>query len=163
MSIESNEEAMLTAFARAASKAQEVEAILRDTIIGVEVVNDTRNRSFEAIAKEIDKLPLGELKRRYLETVEIKDALFLQMWKEINENRIFLMHNFFHVFPVTALTGNKEAATRLAKIDKILDIGRRQLKDMFEMTLGQFGIPPAKFREFLALVVDHRKKAKAAE
>src|SRR6267378_772021 len=55
--------------------------------------------------KKLISFRLGELKRRYLETVgnQIKDALFLQMWKEINENRIFLMHNFFHVFPVTAL------------------------------------------------------------
>jgi len=161
MSVGPDESELLIAFARAASKAQEVEALLRDTIIGVEVVNDTRNRPFAVIAKEIDKLTLGELKRRYLKTVgnQIKDPRFLQMWKETNENRIFLMHNFFHVFPVTALTGNEEAAKRLAKIDKLLDISRGQLKDVLEMTLAQFDIPRARFREFLALVVDHRKKA----
>jgi len=59
MSVRPDESELLIAFARAASKAQEVEALLRDTVIGVEVVNDTRNRSFEAIAKEIDKLPFG--------------------------------------------------------------------------------------------------------
>ena len=85
------------------------------------------------------------------------------MWKETNENRIFLMHNFFHVFTVTALTGNEEAAKRLAKIDRLLDISRRMLREVLEMTLDQFGIPRAKFREFLALVVDHRKKAKGSE
>ena len=165
MSAAPDESELLIAFARVASKAQEIEALLRDTIIGPEVVNDTRNRPFAAIAKEIDKLPLGELKRRYLETVgnQIKDPLFLKMWKETNENRIFLMHNFFHVFPVTALTGNEEAAKRLAKIDRLLDISRRMLRGVLEKTLDQFGIPRAKFREFLALVVDHRKKAKGSE
>ena len=51
MSVGPNESELLTAFARAASKAQEVEALLRDTIIGVEVVNDTRNRPFAVLAR----------------------------------------------------------------------------------------------------------------
>jgi hypothetical protein len=54
----------LVAFARAASKAQEIEALLKDTVIAVEVANDTRDRSFEEIAKKIDKLPLGPLKKK---------------------------------------------------------------------------------------------------
>ncbi len=66
-------------------------------------------------------------------------------------------------FRVTALTGNEEAAKRLAKTDKLLDLGRRQLKDVLEMTLAQFDNSTAKFREFLALVVDHRKKALGSE
>jgi hypothetical protein len=51
MSVGPDESELLTAFARAASKAQEVEALLRDTIIGVEVVNDTRNRPFAVIVR----------------------------------------------------------------------------------------------------------------
>ena len=43
MSAAPDESELLIAFARAASKAQEIEALLRDTIIGPEVVNDTRN------------------------------------------------------------------------------------------------------------------------
>ena len=66
-------------------------------------------------------------------------------------------------FRVTALIGNEEAAKRLAKTDKLLDLGRRQLKDVLEMTLAQFDNSTAKFREFLALVVDHRKKALGSE
>jgi hypothetical protein len=55
--------ALLIAFARAASKAQEIEYLLQESVIGAEVVADTRHRSFEKIAKEIDKLPLGPLKK----------------------------------------------------------------------------------------------------
>jgi hypothetical protein len=44
--------ALLVAFARAASKAHEIEALLKDTVIAVEVANDTRDRSFEEIAKK---------------------------------------------------------------------------------------------------------------
>ena len=75
MSIESNEEAMPTAFARAASKAQEIEALLQETLIAAEVATDTENRSFEDIASEIERLPLGELKRRFLKVACVPDPL----------------------------------------------------------------------------------------
>ena len=73
------------------------------------------------------------------------------------------MHKFFHVFPVETLNGNDEAARRLDKIDKLLDIGRRLLKDALETTMGRFNIPRTKFREFLAFAADHRKKSKVSE
>ena len=63
MSIESSEEAMLTAFARAASKAQEIEGLLQEMLIAAEVATDTENRSFEEIAAKIEKLPLGPLRK----------------------------------------------------------------------------------------------------
>jgi hypothetical protein len=110
VSAEPDESALLIAFARAASKAQEIEALLQETLIGVEVANDTQNRPLAHIAREIEKLPLGVLKRKYLETIgnRIEDPLFHRMWKEINEERIFLMHKFFHVFPVTALMATRK-------------------------------------------------------
>ena len=80
--IESSESAFANrAFAHAASKAQEIEALSQETLISVEVANDARDssfRSFQEIAEKIEKLPLGELKRRYLETVatNITDPLF---------------------------------------------------------------------------------------
>ena len=39
------------AFARVASKAQEIEALVQEMLIGVEVLEDTRNRSLVDIAK----------------------------------------------------------------------------------------------------------------
>jgi hypothetical protein len=62
MRLEPDESELLIAFARAASKAQEIEALLRDSLIAAEVERDTRGRSFEDIAKKIDKLPLGCLR-----------------------------------------------------------------------------------------------------
>ena len=102
------------------------------------------------------------LKRKFLETIGkgIEDPLFQQMWKKINQERIFLMHKFFNVFPVAELKGNEAAATRLARIDKLLDVGRRLLKTALDLTFDRFNIEPAKRREFLAFVVDHRKKSK---
>jgi hypothetical protein len=85
------------------------------------------------------------------------------MWKDIKESRNFLMHKFFRIFPVAGLAGNKEAANKLARIDQLLDIGRRLLKDVLNMTLGTFKIPPAQFRNFLAAVVDRRNKLRAAD
>jgi hypothetical protein len=163
--IGSNEFALLIAFARAASKAQEIEALLQETLIGVEVVTDTSGRSFTDIAKEIEKLPLEELKRRYLETVgnHIPDPRFKEMWDEINKQRIFLMHKFFQVFPTAKLDGNEDATIRLKEIDEILDAGRQILTHAFRGALARFNIEPTKFREFLAFVVDHRKKAKVSE
>lgn len=166
MSIEPNETAMLIAFARAASRAQEIEAILKDTVIGAEVSQDTRNRAFEAIANEIDKLPLGPLQKKYFEMVgkDIHDPGFKKMFKEINEHRKFLMHKFFQEFPITKLNGNEEAKIRLQQIDKILGDGREILKRAFDGAIAlSLQIQPEKFREFLAFVVEHRKKAKVSE
>jgi len=162
---EPNESALLIAFAHAASKAQEIEGLLEDTVVGAEVVQDTRNRPFSEIAKEIDKLPLGPLKKKYHKTIgkRIEDPNFEMMWKDIKESRNFLMHKFFRIFPVAGLAGNKEAANKLARIDQLLDIGRRLLKDVLNMTLGTFKIPPAQFRNFLAAVVDRRNKLRAAD
>ena len=55
--------ALLIALARAASKAQEIEALLQEMVIAAEVATDTKNRSFEEIAAKIEKLPLGPLKK----------------------------------------------------------------------------------------------------
>jgi hypothetical protein len=165
MSTEPDETALLIAFARAASKAQEIEALLQETVIGFEVLKDARNRSFTDIAKEIDQLTLGQLKRKYLETVgkHVADPEFEKMWNEINHERIFLMHKFFHVFPIAGLNGNKDAEQRLNRIDKLLDIGRRLLEDALKMTLEMFKLPPTEYREFLAFAVDHRKKSTISE
>jgi hypothetical protein len=95
-----DESELLIAFARAASKAQEIEALLQEIDIAAEVATDTKNRSFEEIAAEIEKLPLGPLKEKFLKVAQITDPLFPKMWKEINEERIFLMHKFFKVFPL---------------------------------------------------------------
>ncbi len=122
---------------------------------------------FAFIAKEIEKLPLGPLRDKYLKTIgksiADSDPLFPKMWKEINEERIFLMHKFFHVFPVSGLTGNEKAATKLAHIDKLLDIGRRMLKDVLDMTLAQLNLTPQKLRDLLAFVTEHRKEAAISE
>lgn len=161
-----NESELLIEFARAAAKAQEIEAILKDTVIGADVAQDTGNRSFEAIAKEIDKLPLGPLQIKYFEKVgkDIHDPGFKKMFKEINEQRKFLMHRFFLEFPIAKLNGNEEAKTRLQQIDKILGDGREILRRAFDGALAlSLKIQPEKFREFLAFVVDHRKKAKVSE
>src|SRR5712692_3045616 len=141
---------LLIAFGRAAAKAQEVEALLKDTLLIIEVAEDARSRSYQDIAKEVEKLTLGQLKQRYLDSVvgkRIDDPLFVQMWKDANEERIFLMHKFFQVFPVKALNGNEQAAKRLARIDKLLSIGRGMLNDSLQMTLGAANIPRAKLLE----------------
>jgi hypothetical protein len=49
-----DERTLLITFARAASKAQEIEALLKNTVLAADVANDTSDRSFEDIAKEID-------------------------------------------------------------------------------------------------------------
>src|SRR5213596_863072 len=81
---EPDESALLIAFAHAAAKAQEIERLLQETVIGAEVVADSRNRSFDEIAKEIDKLPLGPLKQKYLGIVgkQVDDPIFEKMWKD---------------------------------------------------------------------------------
>jgi hypothetical protein len=164
MTVEVNESALLIAFARAAAQAQEIEALLQEMLIAAEVATDTKNRSFEKIAAEIETLPLGPLKEKFLKVVQVDDPQFAKMWKEINEERIFLMHKFFNAFPITSNADRlAEAAQRLAKIDALLDLGRRLLTDVRDRTYVRFNIPAAKFRDFLAFVVDHRKKAKVSE
>src|SRR2546429_5951189 len=120
--------ALLIAFASAASKAQEIEALLQEMVIAAEVATYTKNRSFEEIAAKIEKLPLGPLKKKFLKVAQMPDPRFAKMWEEINEERVFLMHKFFNAFPITP-NGDKlaEAAQRLAEIDELLDIGRRLL------------------------------------
>jgi hypothetical protein len=161
MDAQLDETQLLIAFARAAAKAQEIEALFQEMLIASEVAADTKNRSFEEIAVEIEKLPLGVLNKRYFNIVKshINDPRFFQIWKELNEDRIFLMHRFFNVFPLTS-TDDKlaEAGQRIAKIDALLDSGRRFLKQVRDRTYAGFNIPPAKFREFLKFVIDHRKK-----
>jgi hypothetical protein len=125
------ENRLLIAFGRAAVKAQEIEALLQETVIILEVASDTQDRSLEAISQRIEKLPLGPLKDKYLETIGSGiDPTFSNMWNEINQERIFLMHKFFQVFPLSESTANlKKAAERLGFIDNLLDIGSRLLKD----------------------------------
>src|SRR5262245_30093154 len=119
MSVEPNESALLIAFARAASKAQEIEALLQEIVIAGELATDTKNRSSEEIAARIERLP-------FLKMVQMADPLFAQMWKEINEERVFLMHKFFNAFPITSNAEKlAEATQRLVKIDALLENGRR--------------------------------------
>jgi len=157
------ERTLLIAFARAASKAQEIEKLLQDTVLGAEVANDTRNRSVDEIATKIDKLPLGRLQKKYFKTVgkDIHDQDFRKMFEKVNQQRIFLMHNFFKVFPVTKLNGNEEARIKLKEIDEILSIGCEVFSHAFVGAIAlSMKIPPTKFREFLAFVVEERKKAR---
>ena len=157
MSVEPNESALLIAFARAASKAQEIEALFQEVVIAAEVATDTKNRSFEEIAAKIEKLP-------FLKMVRMADPLFAKMWEEINEERVFLMHKFFNAFLITPNADKlAEAAQRLVKIDALLDIRRRLLTQVRDRRYVQFNIPAAKSRKFPKFVTEHRRKAKAAE
>jgi len=79
MSVGPEESELLTAFARAPSKAREIEALLQEMFIAAEVATDTKNRSFEKIAAKIEKLPLGPLKKKFLEVVHMADPLFTEM------------------------------------------------------------------------------------
>jgi hypothetical protein len=166
MSSEPKEIELLIAFARAASKAQEVEALLKDTLLIIEVVDGPPGRSYKDTAEKIEGLTLGQLKQRYLDSKvgkHIDDPRFAQMWKDANQERIFLMHKFFQVFPLEALNGNVEATERLVRSDKLLNICRGMLNDALEMTLGQTKIPREKLQEFLAFTAEYRKKAESSE
>jgi hypothetical protein len=66
MSVGPDETELLTAFARAASKAQDIEAVLQQMNIAADVATDTENRSFEEIVAENETLPLGPLKEKFL-------------------------------------------------------------------------------------------------
>jgi hypothetical protein len=152
-------------FASAASKAQDIEALLQEMLIAAEVANDRKNRSFKDIAAEVEKLPLGVLKARYLGMVKahLNDPLFTQMWEEINEERIFRMHKFFNVFPLTSDVDRlTEAAKRLTEIDGRLDLAQRFLRDVRDRGYAHFGIPPARFRDFLKFVTEQREKGIAS-
>ena len=166
MRTEPNESELLIEFARAASKAQEIERILRDSLIAFHVDKDTKKRSFEEIAKKIDRMPLGSLQEEYFKTVgkDMHDQGFKKMFYTLNDERIFLMHKFFLEFPVTILDGNEEAKIRLIQIDETLGNGLAILRRAFENAIAvSLKIHPAKFRDFLRSEVEHRKKAKASE
>jgi hypothetical protein len=157
-----DQSAVLVAFARAAAKAQEIEAIFKDLLLAAEVAQDTRNRSLEEMSAMIEKQTLGSLKQKFLEIAQqtVRDPKHSQMWKDINEERIFLMHTFFNAFGVVSRgEGIVEASQRLEKIDRLLDIGYRMLRELRERTFASFNIPQDKLREFLAFVVEKRKTA----
>jgi hypothetical protein len=165
-----DESALLIAFARAASKAQEIEALFRDSMIAVEVamdigVEDTRGRSFEDIAKKIDRLPLGALKEKFFKAFEkdLFDSGVKEVFDAVNDERIFLMHNFFQTFPVEKLNGNKEAAIRLKRINEILGTGLQMFRRAHDHALALGKIPPTKLRKILKSLVDDRKNAKVSE
>jgi hypothetical protein len=48
-------------------------------------------------------------------------------------------------------------------MDALLDRGRRFLKYVRDGGYASLNIPPAKFRDFLQFVIDHRKKANVPE
>src|SRR5436305_9361820 len=54
--------ALLVAFARAASKAHEIEALFQDLLIAAEVAQDNDNRSLDQIERQIESETLGRLK-----------------------------------------------------------------------------------------------------
>jgi hypothetical protein len=163
VSIEPTETALLTAFARAASKAQEIEALFRDSLIVVEVHKNIRSRSFEDITREIDRLPLGELKKRFFKFFGRAHSGTKEMFDAVNADRIFLMHNFFQVFPIEKLNGNKDAAIRLERTDEILGTGLQIFRRTHETGLAAGKIPPTRLREIMKFVVEHRKKAEVQE
>ena len=55
-----DESALLVAFARAASKAHEIEALFQDLLIAAEVAQDKNNRSREQIERQIESETLGK-------------------------------------------------------------------------------------------------------
>jgi hypothetical protein len=135
------ESEFLVKFARAASKAQEIEALFRDSLIVVEVHKNIARRSFEDIAREIDRLPLGELKKRSFKFFARSNSRVKEMFDAVNAERIFLMHNFFQVFPIEKLNGNKDAAIRLAKIDETVGTGLQIVRRAHETGLAAAKIP----------------------
>jgi hypothetical protein len=163
---EQDESALLIAFARAASKAQEIEALFREILIAIKIAQDAKIRSFEDVEAEFEK-PLGVLTARYLDTLKthIDDPRFTKMWTEVNEARIFLMHKFFNVFPITSTNAKKleQAGLQLAEIDALLDQGRRFLKNLRDGGYTSLNIAPAKSREFLQFVIEERKRKLQSE
>ena|SRR5260370_735180 len=149
-----DEFALLVAFARAASKAHEIETLFQDLLIAAEVAQDKNNRPLEQIESQIESETLGRLKA-------LDDPLHARMWKEINDERIFLMHKFFTVFPLPMSNADTtaEATQRLAKIDKLFDIGCRMLSTVRDLTFKSVNIPPERMREFLAFVIERPRSA----
>jgi hypothetical protein len=158
-----DESELLVAFARAASKAQQIEALFQDLLIAAEVAQDKDNRSLDQIERQIESETLGQLKGRFLRVVQtaLDDPLHTRMWKEINDERIFLMHKFFTVFPLPISNPEmmEQATQRLIKIDKLLDIGCGMLSTVRDLTFKSVNIPPERMREFLAFVIERRSTA----
>lgn len=158
-----DESGLLIAFARAASKAHEIEALLQDLLIAAEVAQDKDNRSLDQIERQIGSETLGQLKGRFLRIVQtaLDDPLHTRMWKEINDERIFLMHKFFTVFPLPISNPEvmEQATQRLTKIDKLLHIGCRMLSTVRELTFKSMNVPSDRMREFLAFVIERRSTA----
>ena len=69
------------------------------------------------------------------------------------------MHKFFTVFPLPISNADTiaEATQRLAKIDKLFDIGCRMLSTVRDLTFKSVNIPPERMREFLAFVIERRR------
>ena len=154
---------VLIAFARAASKAHKIEALFQELLIAAEVAQDKQNRSLDEIAARIEGETLGRLKWRFLEIVQktVNDPLHEKMWKEINDERIFLMHKFFTAFPLPAPNASSiaQANQRLGRIDKLFDIGCRMLSTIRDVTFETINIPPERMREFLAFVIEKRRES----
>jgi hypothetical protein len=170
MRIKPNETELLIAFARAASKAQEIEALFRDSLIALEVATDiakegSGGRSFEDIAGEIDRLPLGVLKEKFFKLIakDLSDPGVKETFDAVNDERIFLMHNFFQAFPLEKLNSNKDAVIRLERIDGILGTGLGIFRRAHDRALALGKIHPAKLREILKFLVDDRRNAKAPD
>jgi hypothetical protein len=86
------------------------------------------------------------------------------LFEDINQQRIFLMHKFFQVFPVEKLDANKEAESKLREINETLNIGCEVLSRAFRAALDlSLKIKPEELRDFLARFVEHRKKARVSE
>ena len=141
MSVGPNESDLLIAFARAAAQAQEIEALFQEMLIAAEVATDTKNRSFEKIAAEIEKQPLGPLKQKFIEVAQMADPLFAEMWKRLNAERIFLIHKFFTASPIANTDSFPEAAQRPKEIDELLSIGCRLLTEVRDGTYATFNTP----------------------
>jgi hypothetical protein len=160
----STESQLLVAFGRAAVKAQEIEALLKETLIVVEVASDKRHRSVATITKEIENLTLGLLKDQYLQTIghRVTDPAFSKMWDEVNRERIFLMHKFFQVFPLGS-TDHTKAAEKLTSIDNLLDYSCRLLTIVRYTALSKMNLKPARVRELLGIVGEIRKQRTVSE
>jgi hypothetical protein len=155
-----DETKLLVAFARAAAKAQRIEALFQELLLAAEVAQDTRNRPFEDIRSKVERETLGRLTGRFLEIAQgfVNDPRHSQLWNEINDERIFLMHKFFNAFDVISTGKNiGEAAERLDRMNRLFDRGYWMLETIHKKTFATFNIPPDRLREFLTFVVETRK------
>jgi hypothetical protein len=105
------------------------------------------------------------LKDKFFKAFEkdLSDSDVKEMFDAINDERILLMHNLFHAFPVEKLNGNEDAAISLKRIDEILGTGLQIFRRAHERALDLGKIPRTKLREILRFLVDHRKTAKVSE